>query len=284
MLIKCNEEKLRRTLLDFSNATGLNINFVDNKFLHADLYKIPHNEYCKEIQSTEKGRKLCFSSDCELLGKCKKSGHIEMHICHAGLLDVAVPIFHNDILLGYIIFGQMKTEPDFSEAEKNIKELISDTDATRVRYNALPLYSGTQVESIANIAVILVKYVLLENMLNLNLDKNTETALSFIEENLDKHMTIQYISKSTNISKTALYNLFRSNFNCTVSEYINQRRIEKSISLLLETNLSIEEISQSVGVSSAAYYSLLFKKHKNISPLKFKKLHLHKALLKRKEK
>lgn len=277
MLIKCNEEKLRRTLLDFSNATGLNINFVDSKLLHADFYKIPHNEYCKAIQSTEKGCNLCFSSDCELLSKCKKSGHVEMHICHAGLLDVAVPIFHNDTLLGYIIFGQMKTDPDFSEAEKNIRELISDIDAMRTRYNALPLYSSTQVESVANIAVILIKYVLLENMLNLNLDRNTEAALSFIEENLDKHMTIQYISKSTNISKTTLYNLFRSDFNCTISEYINQRRIEKSISILLETNLSIEEISQSVGFSSAAYYSLLFKKYKNISPLKFKKLHSHKT-------
>ncbi len=276
MLIKFNEEKLRKTLLDFSYATGLNINFVDSRFLHADFYEISHNEYCKAIQSTEEGKKLCFTSDCELLGRCKKSGTVEMHICHAGLLDVAVPIFHNDTLLGYIIFGQMKTEADFSRAEERIRNLISNTDAMHIRYNTLPLYSRTQVESIANIAVILIKYVLLENMINLTPDRNAETALSFIEENLDRHMTIQYISKGTNISKTALYNLFRSNFNCTVSEYINQRRIEKSISLLLETSLSIEEISQRVGFSSAAYYSLLFKKHKSISPLKFKKLYLNK--------
>ena len=59
------------------------------------------------------------------------------------------------------------------------------------------------------------------------------------------------ISKNTNVSKTSLYKYFRQNFACTVSEYINKKRIEKSVEYLTGTNLSIEEISQKTGFTNA---------------------------------
>ena len=271
MHIAFNEDKLKHTLLDFSNATGININFVDSSLLYADFYKIAHNPYCRTIQSTEQGKKRCFFSDCALLNKCKETKQTEICRCHAGLLDVAIPIFHDSMLLGYIIFGQIKTEPDFSKIKKCIDDLDMDIDTMRSLYESLPLCSDDKTKSIASIAHILVKYVILENMLKPNLGRSACIAVSFIEENLSRSMSVQYISKCTGISKTALYNIFKSNFNCTVNEYINTRRIEKSVSLLLDTDLSIEEISQAAGFSTAAYYSYLFKKQHGLSPLKFKK-------------
>ncbi len=271
MHIAFDEEKLKRTLLDFSNSTGLNINFVDSSLLYADFYKIAHNPYCRTIQSTAEGKRRCFSSDCALLNKCKETKQTEICRCHAGLLDVAIPIFHDNMLLGYIIFGQIKTEPDFSKIKKYIDSLDTDIDTMRSLYEALPLCSDVKTESIASIALILVKYVLLENMLKPNLGRSACIAISFIEENLSQHMSVQHISKCTGISKTALYNIFKSNFDCTINEYINTRRIEKSVPLLLNTDLSIEEISQAVGFSTAAYYSFLFKKQNGLSPLKFKR-------------
>ena len=41
--------------------------------------------------------------------------------------------------------------------------------------------------------------------------------------------------------------------------------------LLAKTNLSIEEISQRVGFSSASYYSKMFKKQIGVAPLKYRK-------------
>ena len=105
------------------------------------------------------------------------------------------------------------------------------------------------------------------------MDKNVQRTASYIEENLDSKLTIKSISRQVNISKTVLYSKFHTYFGCTISEFINIRRIEKSIEFLTKTDLSMDEISLKVGFSSASYYSKIFKKLKGISPLKYKKLH-----------
>ncbi|MBR5542511.1 MAG: PocR ligand-binding domain-containing protein [Oscillospiraceae bacterium] len=272
MFIDCDIEKLKRTFIDFSNATGIVINFVDTSLSHSTFHTISHNNYCKTINNIPNGERCCTTCDSTLLLKCSKSKKLEMHICHAGLVDAAVPIYHHEMLLGYIILGQMKTDPDFSKVKDYIKKFDLDPEKMEEYYKELPLYCDEAVASIANIAVMLTKYILLENMLKPSFDKNIEVAINFINENLHNHLTIQYISKQINVSKTVLYKTFRNHFNCTVNEYINSRRIEKSAELLLTTDLSVESISQKIGFSGAAYYSKLFKKQKGISPLKFRNL------------
>lgn len=64
--------------------------------------------------------------------------------------------------------------------------------------------------------------------------------------------------------------MFHTHFRCTVNQYVNKKRIAWSEQLLLSTDLSVEEISLTVGFSSASYYSKLFKNEKGISPLKFR--------------
>lgn len=272
ILFVINKEKLKRALSDFSNATGLNINFIDSSLSPAHLNDFSHNKYCAAIHGTKVGERCCLESDTSLLLKCARTKKLEIHICHARLVDVAVPIFHRDMILGYLILGQMKTEPDFEKVKEYISKLGLDMDVMKKYYTELPLYCSEKISSIANIAVMISKYVLLENMLKPSFDKNIEAAIDFINSNIENHLTIQYISSKINVSKTLLYKLFRTHFNCTVNEYINTRRIEQSKNLLLTTNLSIEEISQKSGFPGTAYYSRLFKKQNGISPLKFRNL------------
>ena len=68
-----------------------------------------------------------------------------------------------------------------------------------------------------------------------------------------------------------LYEAFHRRFHCTVSSYINSKRVERSTELLRKTDLSMEDISQRVGFSSASYYSKIFKKHTGTTPLQYRK-------------
>lgn len=55
-----------------------------------------------------------------------------------------------------------------------------------------------------------------------------------------------------------------------VNEYINRLRIERSVYLLANTNLSISEISYEVGFSYPRYFSTSFKQMKGVTPSQFK--------------
>ena len=138
-------------------------------------------------------------------------------------------------------------------------------------YSELSFFDSDKIQSISNIAAMLVKHILLENMLKPDMGNVLKLAMDFIDNNLDADLSIKNISNSINVSKSVLYKKFHEKFNCTVSDYIKRKRIEKSVKLLEKGNLSIEEISQAVGFSSASYYSKTFKAYMGESPLKYKK-------------
>lgn len=271
MLINYDIQKINQTLQDFYNATGINMDLLKDDFTFVGNHSFwEKTHYCKAIQSCEKGRAACRCSDAELFWKSQKSKKAEKHICHAGLIDISLPILYNDVIIGYIIFGQMKTDTDFSKLKEYLNSLGLNETKMSQHYAEIPSVNAAKIQSISNLAEMLVKHILLENMLKPNFDENIQRALNYINENLEKDLTIQNISKNTNISKSVLYRHFHRFFNCTVSQYISKKRVEISIDFLTKSDLSIEEIAQKVGFSSGSYFSKIFKKEKGLSPLKYK--------------
>lgn len=276
MGILYDSEKIKAALRDFYNATGVNICLIKAGFSEfsgiSSIVALPSGTatgYCEKVKENEKAKRGCIASDCNILKKCTQSKKMEMHVCHAGLVDIAIPVMYGTRVLCYIIMGQMKKDADFESVKKNLYG-VENLDELRRLYDELPLYDEEKIESIANLAVILAKHLLYENMLKLGYNKSIEKAIDYINENLTSEITIESLSKETGVSKNVLYENFRNIFNCTVNEYINNKRIERSIPYLMNSDISMDEIAQKVGFSSASYYSHVFKKKKGCSPVKFK--------------
>jgi len=92
-----------------------------------------------------------------------------------------------------------------------------------------------------------------------------------VGDNLDKDLSVKSISKNTNISKSVLYKLFSTSSEYTVSEYINRQRIAAAKRMLLQTDMSIEEISKKCGYTSSDYFGRVFKKFVKLSPQQYRK-------------
>ena len=272
MIVNYEVEKINNALHDFYNATGITIDLLKTDFTILSQPKYEFNRYCKCIRNLEKGLKACRQSDITLLEKCRETKKAQMHICHAGLVDMAVPILYNKEIIGYIVFGQLKNDSDFFKLEEYIVSLGLDLETMHKHYNEIAFYDSDKIESVSNIAAMLVKYLLLENMLKPSLEESLQKAINYINNNLQEELTVKSISQNVNISKSVLYKKFHSYFNCTVSEYINRKRIEYAMDLLLKTDLSIENIAQKSGFASTSYFSKNFKKLQGISPLKFRKV------------
>lgn len=272
MTVNYDAEKLKKALWDFYNSTGINITIVRSDFSYIeDISPRANNNYCKLIHSTHLGNSECLKSDMELLEKCSITKKPQTHICPAGLIDVALPILHRDKILGYILFGAMKSGENFEDVEEYISSLELDTNQMEEYFNELQEYKKDKIKSISSIAEMLIKYILLENLLKPYYGDKNASVLEYIEKNIDKPLSIQSISKNANISKSVLYKYFHDTFDCTVSEYINKLRIEKSKELLTTSDYSIEQISQLCGFSSVSYYGRTFKKLIDKTPFKYRK-------------
>ena len=274
MIVNYDTQKINRILDDFFNATGINMDILKDDFSFVCTHS--HREdrrYCRAILATTEGKKACMKSDSVLLNKCRKSQKPQMHICHAGLIDVAVPIVYNKEIIGYLIFGQIKTDTDFKGAGEYIRRLGLDEAEMNAYYNEIVSFDTAKIKSISTIAEILVKHILLENILVPNYDESMSRAVSYINDNLTEELSVQSVSKNANISKSSLYRRFHSTFGCTLNQYINKRRVENAVDLLVHSDLTVDEISRKVGFSGCSYFNKIFKKEKGISPFQFKKIH-----------
>jgi signal transduction histidine kinase/DNA-binding response OmpR family regulator len=93
-----------------------------------------------------------------------------------------------------------------------------------------------------------------------------------LEKNIDSSIyTVEDLAKNLSISRVQLYRKVKAILGISVSDHINNIRLDKAKELLLNSNQTISEIAYAVGFSSPNYFSTSFKNKFGISPKEFKK-------------
>jgi AraC-like DNA-binding protein len=65
---------------------------------------------------------------------------------------------------------------------------------------------------------------------------------------------------------------FKLIHGCTITEFIQQTRMEHAEFLLSHTDLSIAQIAQTIGYSNASRFAELFKKKVGVLPGEYRKI------------
>lgn len=80
------------------------------------------------------------------------------------------------------------------------------------------------------------------------------------------HAKADALAKNCNISEAALYAAFQKSSDLTVSQLRTHLLLEKAKELLISTDASIEQISDSLKFSSSSYFRKKFKIHFKMTP------------------
>jgi AraC-like DNA-binding protein/uncharacterized protein YlzI (FlbEa/FlbD family) len=98
-------------------------------------------------------------------------------------------------------------------------------------------------------------------------------AKKYLDENYMNDMNITDTADYINISYSYLSKIFRIRTGTTLTDYLNNVRIEKSKEYLANTFLTMGEISEKVGYNNVQSYQRFFKKYINLTPGDYRKLH-----------
>ena len=262
-------EKLAKVLADFNRATGVTITYFTPDFVGITAEGTHSSRYCSLIARTPEGGRACTFSNAKILKKCRDSKNPEQHICAAGLVDMAVPLLDGDEILGYLMLGQLRVDDTLP---RSAEAFPVDRTLLREYFNELPLFNEETVSSIMNLAAMLTKYIMLEGMIHSSSHESAYAIRKYIDNHIKEPLSAESIARAMHLSLSGVYKCIRRAFDCTVGDLIASRRIVHAIPLLEKGNLSIEEVSEAVGFSDAAYFSRRFKKKMGISPLKYRKL------------
>lgn len=268
-MIKYDKEKLNSVIRDFCVMTNVSVSVLDADFTMLADYSEKTPNFCREIQKFPQGHERCFCSDTALLNKCRESKRIESHICHAGILDAAMPIIRDDKIIGYILIGRMRVS-EF-DADK-ISWMKGDYESLKQMYYEMTKYNDKQIHSMLELAYMIVSFILTNNIITLELDDFSKKADEFIEKNLKEKLSVECLCKELNVSKNYLYDKFKASFGTTVNEYIIEKRLQKGKKLLQSTDYSINRIAEETGIGSYTYFSRLFKEKYGYPPFLFRKI------------
>lgn len=96
-------------------------------------------------------------------------------------------------------------------------------------------------------------------------------ALQFIEMNYTNKISISSISSHVGLNRSYFNEMFRRSLNKTLQEYLIEFRMRKACELLVNTKLSIGNISRSVGYTDPLLFSKIFKKINGENPSDYRK-------------
>ena len=94
--------------------------------------------------------------------------------------------------------------------------------------------------------------------------------VAHVEKNYTQDISIKTIACDLNINAAYLGQLFKSETGQLFSAFLNKTRIENAQKLLLNTRLSLNEISQQCGYTNISYFYNIFKKFTGKTPTQYR--------------
>lgn len=95
-------------------------------------------------------------------------------------------------------------------------------------------------------------------------------AITIISFDLTADLSLKNIANQLNVNPTYLSSLFSKECECTLTEYVNKKRIEHALYLLQKTDKPINSIAFECGIQDTNYFIKLFKKHTGLTPTQYR--------------
>ncbi|MCE4975491.1 helix-turn-helix transcriptional regulator [Staphylococcus hominis] len=103
--------------------------------------------------------------------------------------------------------------------------------------------------------------------------------LDYINENIEKKLTLKDVSSNLFTSKSNLSSQFTQLLNISFKTYVDTLKIANSFELLLKTDDTISLISEKVGFSSASSYSKTFKSYMGMTPNEYRSCNKYEKII-----
>ena len=92
----------------------------------------------------------------------------------------------------------------------------------------------------------------------------------YIDHHFKESLTLDQLAEEAHMNKFYLSHAFKQEYGISPINYMISRRLEESKYLLAETDLSMSQIAQLLGFSSLSYFSQVFHRTQNVTPLEYR--------------
>ncbi len=271
-LNKMKEQEIISVLYELYKITGFRMSIHDVNFVEIASYPPEKFPICARIHKTPGEYEKCRTGDKAAFCRVNETKDTFIYKCRFGLTEAVSPLYNFGILTGYLMMGQIcdsKTEPE--KLKKALSALSSfDAEALTLVDN-MRTVPEDMIKSYVKIMTICAQYLTLSNAMPGTKPTIAEAAQKYINENINKKITIKSICEEVGCSKTTLIASFKKEFGITVNAAITNVKLEEAKKLLTAGKLSINEVAQATGFLDQSYFSKVFLAECGVSPSEYKR-------------
>ena len=91
-----------------------------------------------------------------------------------------------------------------------------------------------------------------------------------MEQHIAEAFTIKEVSSHVHLNASYFSVLFKEETGNSFTDFLSTLRIEKAKMLLRDTELSLDDICEQIGIQSTSYFIKMFKKFEGVTPNQFR--------------
>lgn len=99
-----------------------------------------------------------------------------------------------------------------------------------------------------------------------------DKTLQYINAHLDHEISVHQLAEMVNLSSSHFSRIFKNSTGKTLTQFINECRLEQARQYLLNTDKSVTEICYDAGFSNPSYFGKLFKDTFGSTPTKYRQM------------
>ena len=266
LLIEVDEIKQMMDLL--SNLFDIKTSFVyeidDEQYNNEIAGNMgDYQDYCKIIQLEMKHK--CIACDRDKFKEASELKKPLLFMCYNGLYEMWLPIHIENLRIGYLHFGQVRSERDFNDiANECSLHTHSKIGELEKSYNSMNIIREEKLLLISDLFQYFSDIILKNKLVELKKAKPEYYLKKFVEANLDQPINVKSAAEFIGRSPSFVTHKFKETLGKTFHEYVTHMRVEYSKKLLRKH--SISETSQLCGFNNRYHFSKVFKKIEGITP------------------
>lgn len=273
--LNLNIHSLKELMRAFYVLTGIKIVIFDSNYHEILAYPETHCAFCTLMQSNEESRCKCLESNEQSFQHCRQYSELFIYHCHAGLLEATAPLIDNDIVIGYVMFGQISDCLDKNKITEHLRYVIENYNLTNQVHTdgiyQVSMKSEQQILAASQILEACTFYVLLKEMISTQRQNFMKNLNTFLIEHLSEDLSVDRLMREFHVSRNRLYDSCERYLGVGIAEHIKSLRIQEAKRLLKDTDLKIVQIADQVGFSDYNYFCRVFKKEVGIPAKQYRK-------------
>ncbi len=273
MNISIDNERLLAILKDFYTLSHVRTVIYDSDFKRVAAYPEHSSDFCALLKQNPDFKSKCRQNEKDACKICNDRNSLYIYRCHAGLIEAVSPIKMNDMILGYIMFGQVIHKNSDTDGILSYSlPYAYDSDALNKAFSKLKVRGDKQINAISTIMQASASYLLISELIKIDSGNHIYLLTDYINENLTGDLSVDALCSLLNVSRIKLYEISNEYYGMPISKYIRKKRVSVAAKLL-EDGSSVQAAAKSVGVFDSNYFSKVFKRETGLMPTEYKKIY-----------